>query len=99
MSVVSVGTSVALTTLTVTSTNAAALAVGRQGATNPALNIDASTATSVTGLNVKAAASGGGLAVAVISSAAAEALTLDALGTGTITIGGTSTGRITLGAA
>lgn len=82
---------------TITSAGASALAVGAGGATNPALNVDASTASSVTGLNIKSAASGGGLAVSVISSAGAEKLTIDAKGTGVIVIGGTSTGQISIG--
>jgi hypothetical protein len=84
-------------TTTITSASAAALAVGRQGATNPALNVDASAATSVTGFNIAAAASGGGLALSVISSAGAENLKVDALGTGTVTIGSVSTGNVILG--
>ena len=44
-------------TLTVTSANASALAVGRLGATTPALKVDASTATSITGISIKSAPS------------------------------------------
>lgn len=84
------------TTLTGTSTNANALAVGRQGATNPVLQVDASAATVVTGLKITGAASGGRAAVAAISSATDEGLDIDAKGTGTIRLGNTSTGAITL---
>jgi hypothetical protein len=77
-----------------TSSSAAALTVGRQGATNPVLNVDASTASVVTGLNLKGAAAAGGMALSVISSGANENLTVDAKGSGTITLGGTSTGAI-----
>lgn len=84
------------TGLILTGTSATAFSVGRQGSTNPVLNVDASTATNVTGLNLKGAASGGRMAVSVTSSAAAEGLDIDALGTGTIRIGNTSTGAITL---
>lgn len=86
----------ASTSVTVTSTSATALTVGRQGATSPALQIDASTATSATGLKVKSAAAAGGLALSVITSGTNENLTIDAAGSGTITLGGTSTGAITL---
>ncbi len=82
-----------------TSAGAAALAVGRQGATNPALLVDASTGTSVTGLSVKSAAAAGGVAVAAISSGTNENLTVDAKGSGTITLGGTSTGALVMGRA
>lgn len=91
-----IGGSVPLTS-TITSSSANALAVGQNGTTNPAFNVDASTATSVTGLNVKSAASGAGLALSVISSASAENLTINAKSTGTISIGTVSTGSITVG--
>lgn len=83
-------------TVAVTSTSSSALSAGANGATTPALNVDASTASSVTGLDVKSAAAGGGLALSTISSAGQtnENLTLDAKGAGTITIGGTSTGAV-----
>ncbi len=80
-------------------TNANALAIGQAGTSNPALNVDTSTASSVTGLNIKSAAATGGLAVSVISSGTNENLTLNAKGTGTVTINNTATGGITLGQA
>lgn len=79
-----------------TSNSATALAVGRLGSTTPALLVDASTATSITGIRIKSAASGGGVAIAAIGEASNGALTIDAQGSGTITIAGTSTGAITL---
>jgi fibronectin-binding autotransporter adhesin len=84
---------------TITSASANALAVGANGATNPALNVDASTGSSVTGINIKSAAAGGGVAVSVISSGgqANEGLTVNAKGAGTIQIGNTSTGQISIG--
>jgi hypothetical protein len=82
---------------TVTSTSANAFAVGANGATNPALNVDASTASVATGLNIKGAAAAGGLALSVLSSGTNEALKLDAKGSGFITIGGTSSGNIIIG--
>lgn len=83
----------------VTSASAQALAVGATGATNPALAVDASTATSASGLLVKSAAAGGGLAVSVQSSGANENLTVNAKGSGTISLGSVSTGAITLSRA
>ena len=82
-----------------TSTSANALAIGPAGATNPSINVDASTASAATGLNIKSAAAGGGLAVSVISSGTNESLTIDAKGSGTITLNGTGTGNIVLGRA
>lgn len=84
---------------TVTSNSSNSLVAGPNGITNPSFNVDASTASAATGLNVKSAAAAGGLAVSVISSGSNENLTLDAKGTGTITINGTATGAITLSRA
>lgn len=81
----------------VTSASANAFAVGLNGTTNPAFNVDASTASSATGLNIKSAAAAGGLAVSVLSSGTNENLTINAKGSGTISIGNTSTGAIALG--
>jgi hypothetical protein len=82
---------------TVTSTSAAALAVGRQGTTNPVLNVDASTASVVTGLNLKGAAAAGGMALSVTSSGTNENLTIDAKGSGTVRLNGTATGGVGIG--
>lgn len=86
-------------TLTVTSTSASATAIGRNGSTNPALTVDASTSSSATGIKVKSAAAAGGVAVSVTSSGTDENLSVDAKGSGTITLGGTSTGNIVLSRA
>jgi hypothetical protein len=83
----------------ITSTSANAFAVGRQGNTDPVLNVDASTASVVTGLNLKGAAAAGGMAMSVTSSGTNENLTIDAKGSGTITLNGTATGGITLSRA
>lgn len=83
----------------VTSNGAQALVAGATGATNPAFTVDASTASSATGLLVKSAAAAGGLALSVQSSGANENLTVNAKGTGTITLGSVSTGAITLSRA
>jgi len=87
-----------LTTIaqTITSASANAFSVGRVGTTNPAFNIDASTALSATGVNIKAAAAAGGVAVSVLSSGANEDLTVNAKGSGTIGIGSISTGAVTI---
>jgi len=69
---------------TVTSTSANALTVGRQGATAPVLNIDASTASVVTGLNIKGAATGNGVALLALDSGSNTSLTIDSKGSGTI---------------
>ena len=82
---------------TITSVSASALAVGANGATNPVIEIDASTASVATGLSVKGAAAAGGIALSAISSGTSENLTLDAKGTGTITLNGTATGGVVSG--
>lgn len=83
-------------TITGTSSSANALAVGRAGATTPALQVDASAASSATGLKITAAAASSGVALAAISSATNENLTVNAKGSGTITIGNLSTGAVVI---
>ncbi len=83
-------------TLVVTSQNANALAVGRQGTTAPALKINSATASSATGIEVVSAAAASGVAVRAISSGTNENVTLDAKGSGTIGIGSVSTGAVTI---
>lgn len=97
------GTSWAVTTagagtvapVAVTDTSATALVVGQNGATNPAFVVDTATATSATGVKVKSAAAAAGAALVVVSSGTNEALTVDAKGSGTITLNGTATGAVT----
>jgi hypothetical protein len=84
----------AFTTIVGTTTSATGFAVGRQGTTNPVLNVDASTASVVTGLNLKGAAAAGGMALSVTSSGTNENLTIDAKGSGTVTINATGTGSV-----
>lgn len=95
----SIDSPIASTALVLTGASANILAVGRQGTTNPVLNVDASTASVVTGLNLKGAAAAAGMAVSVTSSGTNESLTLDAKGSGTISLGTVSTGAIVLGTA
>ena len=85
------------TSMTGTSTSANALVVGANGATNPVLNIDANTASVATGIDITGAAAAGGVAMTVLSSGTNESATIDAKGTGTVTINGTATGAVTVG--
>jgi hypothetical protein len=75
-------------------TSAFALTVGAGGANNPALQVDASAGSQVAGLKVTGAATGGTVALAAIDSGSNTNLSIDAKGSGTITLGGTSTGAI-----
>lgn len=97
--VVPLTNTVAATPQTITSSSANALAVGPNGTANPVLQVDASTGSAATGLKVTGAAAGGGTALAVISSGTNEALTINAKGSGTISIGNSSTGAIALARA
>jgi len=83
----------------ITATSANAFAVGQNGVTNPAFNIDTSTASSATGVNIKSAAAGAGVALSVLSSGAIENLTIDAKGAGSIALGSVSTGNVGIGTA
>lgn len=82
---------------TITSTSASALTVGRNGATNPVIKVDASTTSAATGISVTGAAAAAGVAVAAISSGTDESLTVNAKGAGLVNIGGVSTGLVSLG--
>lgn len=82
------------TALTLTGTSNAILAVGRQGAVESALKVDASTASSVTGIQITALAAGNRALLAATSSGTNEGLSVDAKGSGTIRLGETSTGAI-----
>jgi hypothetical protein len=86
----------ASTSAIVTSASANALTAGLNGATHPAFNVDASTASQTAGLNVKGAALNGTVAVAVIDTSGNTNLTINALGSGTIGIGSVSTGGVTI---
>ena len=83
----------------VTSSSATALTVGANGATNPAFTIDASTASSVTGVSIKSAASGGGVTIASTSSGSIESITLTSKSTAPINIGTGANGAINLKAS
>jgi hypothetical protein len=82
------------TSLILSSASANILAAGPAGTTNPTINVDASTASAATGLNIKGAAAAGGLAVSVLSSGTNENLTIDAKGSGTVTLNATGTGSV-----
>jgi hypothetical protein len=82
---------------TITSANANALAVGANGTTNPVFNVDSSTASVATGINVKGAAAGGNVAITVTSSQANEGITENAKGSGQFIIANTSTGLVSIG--
>lgn len=83
----------------ITSTSAAAdaIAVGPNGATNPCFQVDGSTSSAATGIKVTGAAAAGGVAVVVTSSGTNENATIDAKGSGTLTLNGTATGAVVVG--
>lgn len=91
----------AATPSAVISNSANAFSVGptTPATTNPAFNVDASTASMVAGVNVKGAATGGTVAIAAIDSGSNTSLTVDGKGTGTIGINTVSTtsGLVTIG--
>jgi len=78
--------------LTGTTAQASAIAIGPNGQTTPVFAIDASVASAAAGLKITGAAAGGTVALVAIDSAAATNVSLDAKGTGTLTLNGTATG-------
>jgi hypothetical protein len=82
----------------ITSSSAQCFAVGPNGNTNPSLNVDCSTASAATGLNIKSFAAGGGvgagLALSVTSTASDEIMRLDAKGAAILYLQHTGTGAI-----
>ena len=65
-------TTLAADAITGTSTNFEALAIGQNGGTNPALQVNTLAATSSTGWEIVSAASGGGAVLKVIGGASSE---------------------------
>lgn len=74
------------TKATITGADAAALAVGLNGATNPAFQVDASTASQAAGAKITGAVAAGTVALAVISSGADASLSIAAKGTGLVKV-------------
>jgi hypothetical protein len=72
---------------TITSTSADALTVGANGASNPVFDVDASTASVATGVQIRGAAAGAGVAINTLSSAANENLAISAKGLGHLALG------------
>lgn len=70
----------------ITSASATALAVGANGATNPVLQIDGSTASVATGIKITGRAASSGVEIAAISSGANEDLYLTPKGSGAVFI-------------
>lgn len=72
------------TRLILTSASATALAVGANGSTNPAFVVDASFASSVTGLKVASLPAGSGVNISIISSFTDESLNISPKGQGDV---------------
>ena len=82
-----------------TSADADGFTVGANGATNPVLKVDTSTASVATGVSITGAATGTAVAIAAIGSATDESLSVNAKAAGTIAIGNTSTGLVSIATA
>lgn len=80
-------------TYTQTSSSSAAFASGPNGNTNPVWRVDNSASSSATGWVVKGAAAGSGASATVISSGTNEGGSIDAKGSGNLTLQGTSMGN------
>ncbi len=71
---------------TVTSAGANAIAVGPNGTTNPAFNIDASASSAATGINIAAAAAASGVAITALSSGTDENISIAGKAAGLVII-------------
>lgn len=80
----------------VSSTSSSAFTAGAGGGSNPALQVDASAGSAATGIKITAFAAGSGSAITTISSGTNENLAINAKGSGTIAIGNSSTGAVTI---
>lgn len=95
----SIGGTAVVALATITATSATAFAAGRQGATNPVLNVNSVAASGVTGITLVGAAAASGMAITTTSSGTDESLKIDAKGAGTILLNGTATGAVLVGDA
>lgn len=73
--------------------NSSALAVGRQGATQPALQVDASQASCITGISIAAQATGNGVNITAIGEAIVPII-FNAAGSGSISFNSAGTGPV-----
>lgn len=83
----------------VTSPDTVAFAVGPNGASNPAFQVQANAGSLAAGLKVAGAGTGGNVTISVTDSGSNANLFVDAKGTGTMTFGNSSTGAITMSRA
>ncbi|WP_139024871.1 hypothetical protein [Bradyrhizobium sp. STM 3843] len=79
------------------SASANALAVGPNGGSNPVLQVNASVASSVTGVSVVGQAAGNGAGIGVVSPSTNEGLSINGKGSGVVAIGNVSTGAVQVG--
>lgn len=83
--------------LTIQTTGTSAIAIGQNGATNPAFQVNTSTASQANGLNITGQAAGNGLILAAISTATNESIFINAKGGGSVQLGAVSTGSVVIG--
>jgi hypothetical protein len=84
------------TQVIVQSTNASALVVGPNGATNPTLQVVANVSSQTDGLSIFGSASGAGAGINTISPATNSSTAYNAKGNGAISLGNVSTGGVFL---
>ena len=76
-------------TNTITSNNASALTVGPNGATNPVVQVDGSTASQASGIKITGATTGGNTAIAAIDSGSNAGISINPKGNGSVLISNT----------
>lgn len=84
--------------VTVKSTSANALAVGPNGTTNPALQVDASIGSAATGLKLTSEPAAAGIFLTAISSGANEPFFIDSKGSSSLVLNSSASGNVVISA-
>lgn len=84
-------------TITITSASATALTAGLNGATNPVLQVDCSTASQVDGISIKGAGAGVGTTIQAISSSGTSSVVIACKGASTVGLSSNGSTKLSVG--
>lgn len=85
-------------TTNITSSSATAFTVGLNGTTTPVFVVDDSVSSAAVGVKIVGRAAAAGASIVVISGTTNEPLTIDAKGSGALSLNNTGTGTVNIGA-